>query len=227
MGEAKRRKEAGTYPARRRQSLSPGARQDIAGIVRGRTLVIAGPAGGIGGTCLFRALSGSLVLKTLGIEANLVAGGVLYRAGPDPARDFFIFGTPDGGGAFLPGGGLLGHVWLEAGDDLIDFSAGDWRRTVDSTPGLSGADLPPIGWTHPPPEFFWAPRAKFAPGELPPPPPGRAWYVGWSGDAVTAVAAVRRAQHSMLADAALQPFFKQFAREALALRRAMEKGERA
>ena len=67
-----------------------------------------------GGSCVYRAVTTRLALLTLfGIEAKLVWGSCLFRAGPDREHDVVRFSR---------------HVWVEVGGTLIDFASGDWQR---------------------------------------------------------------------------------------------------
>jgi hypothetical protein len=131
-----------------------------------------------GGTCWLRSLSGSIVLKRLGIPHQLVLGGMIYRAGLNP-WDLVMFASDDNKGHH-PG---LYHCWLESGDDLIDFSCGDWRDVLSrsNTEGfeVNPEGLPPITWKFPPPEFIWAPSAPLKNAWRPAPfgpKPREAWY---------------------------------------------------
>jgi hypothetical protein len=80
-----------------------------------------------GGLCFWRTMTGWLTLRGLGISA-LPVGGVVYRAGPDERRDVIAFcGGPGNTGTLTAGGLFLGHYFIVSGDDIIDFSVGDWR----------------------------------------------------------------------------------------------------
>jgi hypothetical protein len=214
MGAARRRREA---VAKAAHPLSPDTRAAIARVVQGRTLITRGPRGGIGGMCIFHAIIGRFVLRVMGVNADITAGSVFYRAGPDPGRDMFAFSGPFGG-MFLANGTLCGHAWLETDDDLIDFSVGNWRRIADTDP----ADYRRrIEWTHPPPGFHWGPRTEFS---LPVTTitPGRACYLGMADDLAAGTAALERAVHVHLTEPIVQMMIKQAEREALALRQALD-----
>lgn len=168
MGEAKRRNSI-------IQDIPPARRADIAHVVRSFEMVT-----GRGGTCSFRACLGHHVLNRLGIRSTIVFGAMLYRAGPHPMRDVVAFCGPGN----KPLAGVLAHCWLHCGNDLIDFSVGDWQpqasRVVDSAFDRlpTGETLEPIQWTAPAlPDFWWRPRSSFDPwqptGE---PKLGEAWY---------------------------------------------------
>jgi hypothetical protein len=136
MGEAKQRRKLLNYSA-------PQRRADIARAVRSVNLVTGG------GTCFFRSLMGARALKQLGLSVELVAGRMMYRMGPG-AGDLL---------GFIGGNDNSYHSWLEAGEDLIDFSIGDWRPLA--TEGYYGSARV-RNWTAPPlPEFWWQPKATF------------------------------------------------------------------
>jgi hypothetical protein len=100
-------------------------------------------------------------LEKLGIASVPAVGGLLYRVGPDPERDVVAFAGPDGRGHVI-GGSFHGHCWLSAGDDLVDFSASDWRRKNAGGIRRGG---PPVRWVVNPPPFIWRPAT---PPALPP-----------------------------------------------------------
>src|SRR5262245_46348702 len=79
------------------------------------------------GLCFFRNVTGMVTLWKLGIAATLALGGMIYRAGPDEYRDVMAFCGPGNAGTKLPGG-LLGHYFIISGDDIVDFSPGDWKQ---------------------------------------------------------------------------------------------------
>jgi hypothetical protein len=209
MGEAKRRKLAGTYPTQiSDQTFSAAEREQIAAVARSLDVIIPEP----GGLCLYRALAGQAALRVLGVTAQLAVGGMIYRAGPNPLRDHFAFAGPDGGIAFHEGA-LLGHVWLDASGVLIDFSPGDWVAVVSRTPDAGNAAQEPVQWTAPPPPFFWGPRTNFqpSPGLLVPPQPGQAWYFGRTADAAAAQAWAQKAIDNMLSNAFMVSAIKEIA----------------
>src|SRR5262249_55649131 len=74
--------------------------------------------------------------------------------------------------------------FLEVGNDIVDFSVGDWRETPlpDVKPAGYLVDLPSPQWNTSPPEFFWADKTTFAsePGKNTP-DIARAWYTGFRG----------------------------------------------
>ena len=113
---------------------------------------------------------------------------MLYRAGPDEIADVVAFCGPDNRALRLDHK-VLGHYWLEAGADLIDFTVGDWREQGRITEGdpvydtLNGVPIPPTRWTTTVPDFWWRPRVELTapwretkPSRLETPPLGVAWY---------------------------------------------------
>ena len=122
-------------------------KHDISRVVRSIEWV-----GSPGGKCLFRALTGLIALKMLGIPADIALGGLIYRAGPDHVVRFC---GPDGLGT-VGEHCLLAHYYLISGDELVDFSVGDWKENAQ--------------W----PDFFWADCSQFMPGKT----LEQAWYTG-------------------------------------------------
>jgi len=141
-----------------------------------------------GGMCFYRAASGAVTLHLLDIWAKPALGGMVYRAGPDEYRDVVAFCGPGNVGTIKTAEHhMLGHYFVVSGDDIIDFSVGDWKETITagkmSEVMVPGVDpLGAIQWTAPPlPEFFWAPRARFEPvPEMRTPELGQAWYTGFA-----------------------------------------------
>jgi hypothetical protein len=102
---------------------------DIAHVVR--TFCFTGVDAG---TCLARAAIGHAVLHACGLPARLIPGGMLYRCGPHRRRDILRFCLSDNRGGYLHTGNdayLIGHVWVEVGDEIADFSVGDWQAEAD------------------------------------------------------------------------------------------------
>jgi hypothetical protein len=176
MGEARQRR----YLIE--QLMRPERRADIAACVRSVDFVSDG------GTCAMRAVTGQKVLAMLGVKSRLVFGAMLYRAGPDELVDTVAFCGPDNRALRLDHK-VLGHYWLEAGGDLIDFTVGDWREQDHLTGGdpvydaVNGVPLPPTRWTTTVPDFWWRPSAELTapwrenkPLALETPPLGVAWY---------------------------------------------------
>ena len=131
-----------------------------------------------GGVCVARALIGQQVFDALGIDTTLVFGSMLFRCGKHRTRDTLRFADHQNVGRVLSDC-MIGHCWLELGDDLIDFSAGDWK----SAQPLFNDGLGAMNWVVEPPEFILQPagslkrpwRQKGVP-EM-----GKVWYGGWIG----------------------------------------------
>src|SRR5215469_6104353 len=188
MGEAKRRKLAGTYPQPTATSISlPGDLQrDIAQSVRSVELRLLDEGTMqriVGGLCAPRAIVGARLLQLLKLPAKIMLGGMIYRVGPDPVRDTVPFCGPDNQAVNITVNSFLGHYWVESADMVVDFSVGDWRTLDLPDYNLVGASaLPPIEWHLTPPDFWWVPKEAVAqvPGERTP-PFGKAYYVPWRG----------------------------------------------
>jgi hypothetical protein len=131
-----------------------------------------------GGLCMFRTVIGYRFLCHLGIPARIAFGGMVYRVGPHPERDVVSFCGPGNVGQLHPDGGMLGHCWIENGDDVLDFSVGDWRTCCPEDELILG----PVQWEIEPPEYFWLPKNSvnaIAGQHIP--ELGRAYYTGWRG----------------------------------------------
>jgi len=152
-------------------------RADIAASIRGIEFSVTADDSCTGGLCLYRTVIGLELLGLLCIPARLALGGMVYRVGPDPQRDVVAY-CGEGNVGRLSEAGMLGHCWLESGDEVVDFSVGDWRATEPEDVSVLG----PVNWTIEPPDFFWLPKASVAPiaGQMTP-PLGRAYYTGWRG----------------------------------------------
>jgi hypothetical protein len=175
MGEAKRRKQLGTY---RTETVIPNdLKTDIAGAVQSIDFIL--PISG--GTCLFRAMIGKRLLERLGFPAKIALGGMVYRVGPDPYRDVVAF-CGKGNTGQIVNGGFLGHYWLALYNDFIDFSVAEWQTLDTESMEIIPCDLGPIRWTISPPNFFWANKQSLAPIKGQDGPSlGSAWYTGWAG----------------------------------------------
>ena len=87
------------------------------------------------------------------MDAKLAYGAMLYRAGYDPMADVVAYC-----GLYNIGyvdNFMLGHLWTELGDDLIDFSCGDWHREAEWQVQVAPDGLPPITWQVEPPQYLW------------------------------------------------------------------------
>ena len=117
MGEAKRRKLAGTYPQPTATSISlPGDLQrDIAQSVRSVELRLLDEGTMqriVGGLCAPRAIVGARLLQLLKLPAKIMLGGMIYRVGPDPVRDTVPFCGPDNQAVNITVNSFLGHYWV-------------------------------------------------------------------------------------------------------------------
>jgi len=184
MGEAKRRRAA----ISRDGAIPDDIKHDIAKVVRSITWeLVDDNGGGSGGMCFFRAMTGCAVLCYLDFVPRVAMGGMVYRCGPDPRRDVVAFCGPGNVAYTLPDGRVLGHSFIEVGNDIVDFSVGDWRENAATIPDVKldpdEPDLPPPQWTASPPDFFWAAQKTFSPepGQHTP-DIGRAWYTGFAGE---------------------------------------------
>jgi hypothetical protein len=102
------------------------------------------------------------------MPGDVVTGAMLYRAGPHEIYDIIAFCGP-GNEAYRTSDGVLAHYWLTAGDQLIDFSVGDWRSDCRSENDVlnssfdrrpDGSVAPAVQWTAPDlPDFWWQPAA--------------------------------------------------------------------
>lgn len=172
MGEAKLRR--GLTP-----SIPDDVKADIAHVVRSVNVVTEG------GTCWFRQTAGVIVLNSLclGVPVKRQFGSMIYRAGPHPQWDVVAFCSYSNT-ARLDESGYLGHAWIEVGDDLVDFTVGDWKPQAQRCVQLgteAGEDCAdkPITWTAPDlPDFFWRPRNVLKGSWKPSGEPdlGEAWY---------------------------------------------------
>jgi hypothetical protein len=80
-----------------------------------------------GGLCALRALQAQRAIKRhTGLLVPLCFGAMVYRCGPEEDRDVVAFCGRANSAQVSPMGGFLGHVWLAAGETLIDFSTADW-----------------------------------------------------------------------------------------------------
>jgi hypothetical protein len=111
----------------------------------------------IGGNCMLRALVGLQALQNCNVDANLHIGSLLCRVGPDDHRDVVAFCGPGNAGY---GHGF--HAWLGVGDDIIDFSVGEWRGLdpVAHEIAMGMNPMDPVQWTVTLPNYWRKPRAE-------------------------------------------------------------------
>ena len=137
----------------------------------------------IGGLCLQRALVALQVLHMcrVGIDASLHVGSLLCRVGHDEYRDVVAFCGPGNAGF---GQGF--HAWIEVGDDISDFSVGDWRGldpvAIERAMGLTPGE--PVQWTVTLPSYWRKPRRSVVDPWWPVGTPalGQAWYGPYDDD---------------------------------------------
>lgn len=213
MGEAKRRRQwrdqnPEAEPMTEAQAITnipQDIRDDIATAIQSVTLMRPG------GTCAITNLLGLTCLSGLGIDASIELGGMVYRAGPDERHDVVAWCGPYNAGMVLStlqalqdgispeqiallntsgeepdSRGILGHVWIKLGDELIDFTPGKWRSELDRLLADGDDGFPPITWEVEPPRYIWGPRRDYekpADSDARTPDPGNAWYMGWLGPA--------------------------------------------
>jgi hypothetical protein len=108
-----------------------------------------------------------------------------YRAGVDLVRDVVGFCGMNWNGCMLAGR-FLGHHWLFSGNELVDFSVGDWKDCTDYSEAYvcqpEASDLGPTQWTAPDlPEFFWTDKVALMKRNGAPLRLGQAWYTGFEG----------------------------------------------
>ena len=159
MGEARRRKLAGTYPAKTAQpqpSEPPAALLNaVARAESVMTDMFTDPM--TEKQCWWRNQALVPACALYGLEAREVIGGAIYQAGPD-RDDCFPFCGPDNR-AMWPG---LFHVWTEVTIDgvpwVVDISTGQWDAAeghhLDIAHGLA-----PVRSAHPLPAHLIAPKA--------------------------------------------------------------------
>jgi hypothetical protein len=154
FGRKQRKQQAGTQQAGS-FVIPDDVKADIAMLVRSVEWNVPSIKAGVctevgmvtSGKCSFRTATGYKVLHELGIPVLPVIGGMVFRAGPVEDEDVIAFCDADNYGCII-NNNFLGHSWLTLGHEIIDFSVGDWREI--------GSHGPPIQWTAPLPEFFWA-----------------------------------------------------------------------
>jgi hypothetical protein len=107
---------------------------------------------------------------------------MLYRAGQDQARDTMSYCGKRNTGYCIDGG-MLGHVWIELGADLIDFSTGDWVDEAQTLAELFPDGLGDLVWEVPPPSYLWRCNSSLKADwrEFGSPRLGEFWYGPWHG----------------------------------------------
>jgi hypothetical protein len=126
-------------------------------------------------------LVGLQALHLCRIDATLHIGSLICRVGPDEYRDVVAF-CLDGNAGY--GNGY--HAWIGIGDDILDFSVGDWR-SIDPVVHERAAGLTPwepVQWTVTLPNYWRKSRAAVADPWRPVGTPdlGAAWYGPYDDD---------------------------------------------
>ena len=134
-----------------------------------------------GGTCMWRNGVGYIALRSLGFETTFRIGGCLYRAGPNEVKDTISFCGPTNCGQFY-NDVFLGHAWLEADEELIDFSCGDWKSELAEYDNAT-AVMGPLQWQVDPPSLIWCYKDTLSPWRATGSPAlGDVWYGPWTGE---------------------------------------------
>jgi hypothetical protein len=142
---SKRNRVKGAFRGQRRQQagtqqpadfvVPDDVKADIAMIVRSVEWTVPGLNPGVytpgigmstSGICSFRTATGYKVLHELGIPVLAVIGGMVFKAGP-AEEDLLSFCGDDDYGCIVDNN-FFGHFWLTRGNEIIDFSVGDWRQ---------------------------------------------------------------------------------------------------
>jgi hypothetical protein len=139
-----------------------------------------------GQDCCGRAGLGAWTLYQLGLDSAITFGSLIYRAGLDPSRDVCAFGDASNTGR-VSENYFLGHVWIEMGGEIIDFTSGDWDTIKATDADFYPTGLGEVVWSAPPPEFIWANAALLKRDWKPigAPDPGQCWYGPFEGEAPT------------------------------------------
>lgn len=157
MGEAKRRRE-------QPESAPPRPPEvDRALLARAVHSVVVALTDQQGADCVFYAAVGARALQELGLPARAVAGSAAWRVGPGDS-DVVSHAPELGGKAYMPDNRLatpeslragMFHAWIEAGDDLIDFTT---CQLPAKAAALDAADHghTEVAWR---PDFLWMPKS--------------------------------------------------------------------
>lgn len=156
MGEAARKKKLA------QDAGIALAQIDRACAARAVRMVVEAVSPGRGADCLFYAQVGAALLRCLGVQAQPVAGSVVWRVGPgDSDLIAHAYEVTSPGNMFAPEAGPAApfHAWIEAGDWLIDFSTwalGDKAASLDQADG----GRTDVQWC---PGYVWAQRKTSMP----------------------------------------------------------------
>src|SRR5262249_33701205 len=177
-------------------SADPDVRVGIARTVRSIDFKLPEQFTGAG-KCTFRSLVAAEVMRHCQIDARIEIGSLLYRVGPDPYRDVVAFCGQGNAGYDIGANAAIFHTWIVAGNNIADFSVGDWPGLSQEVrlPGMPA--LGPIHWTIPtPPPYWWRPRAELTEPwrSTGTPALGEVWYGPFNGDPFRAQQALKDLQ---------------------------------
>jgi hypothetical protein len=197
-----------------RPENDPQVRKGIATVVQAVEFKFGGKTGSAG-FCLPRAMVGQEVLRRCNIDAQIELGSLLYRVGTDPLRDVIAFCGPGNAGTDFRDALGLYHAWLAVGEDIVDFSVGDWPSFCGEEVVIAGMPhLGPVQWAIPkPPQYWWRPRGELTTAwrSTGTPALGEAWYGPFNGDVPLAHRRIRGLQEDLgleIADAVFQVMSK-------------------
>lgn len=151
MGEAKRRKaEAAAVAAATREQL---ANIDAASLASAVQQVVLACTDIHGADCLLYATIGAGVLRTLGIDANPVAGSAVWRVGPGDT-DTISHASELQGALYAHAGAVqagMFHAWIEAPGLEADFSTNTLKLKAEQLDAMDGGTTTVV-WA---PSYFW------------------------------------------------------------------------
>jgi hypothetical protein len=107
---------------------------------------------------------------------------MLYRPGHDQVRDTMSYCGKRNTG-YCVDGGMFGHIWNEVGNDLIDFSCGDWVHEAEMQVLLLPDGLGDLVFEKVPPSYLWRGSSSLKANwrEFGSPRSGEFWYGPWIG----------------------------------------------
>ncbi len=150
MGEAKRKREA------EKSDLNIDQQRAAADTKQ----VVAAITDYGGADCFLYAHVGAGLLKSLGLDAKVVAGSAAWRVGDSDgatvchAREIQCPQNRQPRGLDCVKGGFF-HVWIEAPNLIIDFSTDTLKAKVETLDAIDGGKTE-IKWA---PEFIWYRRS--------------------------------------------------------------------
>jgi hypothetical protein len=150
MGEAKRKRDAEKFiPEINKQHAAMAVRQVVAAITDYG-----------GADCFLYAHIGAGLLKSLGLDAKVVAGSAAWRIGDSDgatmchAREVQCPANKQPRGIDCVKGGFF-HVWIEAPNLIIDFSTSTLQTKLEILDAVEGVKTQ-VTWS---PEFIWYRRS--------------------------------------------------------------------